>query len=69
MFGIDRTTGLRVRITQERNRHARIAAAPFVDALTEVTQAAGIDVAGLILSANSAGNQPPTRQENPADSA
>lgn len=47
IFGFDRTTGRRVRITQERNRHARIAAAPFVDTLTEVSQAAGIDPAGL----------------------
>jgi conjugative relaxase-like TrwC/TraI family protein len=43
MFGIDRTTGLRVRITQERNRHARIAAAPFLTVLTEACDGTGID--------------------------
>lgn len=47
MFGIDRATGERVRITQERNRHARIAAAPFMDALNEACCAARVDAESL----------------------
>ena len=47
MFGIDRTTGLRVRINQERNRHARIAAAPFLTVLTEACNGAGLTPASL----------------------
>ncbi len=47
MFGFDRRTGLRVRINEERNRHARIAAAPFSTVLTEACEEAGIDLASL----------------------
>lgn len=43
MFGIDRTTGERVRIRQERNRAARIAAAPIYDAMRAAWEAAGVD--------------------------
>lgn len=42
MFGIDRATGRRVRVTQERNRYARIAAAPFASVLVEACDAAGV---------------------------
>jgi conjugative relaxase-like TrwC/TraI family protein len=47
MFGIDRRTGLRVRINEERNRHARIAATPFYSVLTEACEQAGIEPASL----------------------
>lgn len=47
MFGIDRRTGLRVRINEERNRHARIATAPFYSVLTEACEQSGIDLASL----------------------
>ncbi|MBI1351746.1 MAG: relaxase domain-containing protein [Actinomycetales bacterium] len=47
MFGIDRRTGLRVRINEERNRHARIAAAPFHTVLTEACTEAGIEPTSL----------------------
>jgi conjugative relaxase-like TrwC/TraI family protein len=54
MFGIDRRTGLRVRINEERNRHARIAAAPFCSVLTEACEQAGIEPASLWASRNPA---------------
>lgn len=47
MFGIDRRTGMRVRINEEHNRHARIAAAPFYSVLTEACAQAGIEPASL----------------------
>ena len=43
MFGIDRATGERVRIKQERNRAARIAAAPVWDAMREAWGSTGAD--------------------------
>ncbi|MDP1878460.1 MAG: relaxase domain-containing protein, partial [Actinomycetota bacterium] len=47
MFGIDRRTGERIRVTMERNRHARIAAAPYWSVISEACAAAGIDPADL----------------------
>lgn len=42
MFGIDRTTGERIRTTRARNRHARIAASPLFSVLSEACHEAGI---------------------------
>jgi len=42
MFGIDRATGERTRLTRERNRFARIAAAPLFTVIVEVCQEAGV---------------------------
>lgn len=43
MFGIDRTTGERVRVKTERNRHARIAAAPYFSVIADACTDAGLD--------------------------
>lgn len=44
MFGIDRRTGERIRVREERNRAARVAAAPVFSALRDGAAAAGIDL-------------------------
>jgi len=47
MFGIDRATGERIRVKAERNRHARIAAAPYFTVLAEACARAGIEPESL----------------------
>ena len=42
MFGIDCATGERIRITRERNRYARIAAAPLFTVIAEACEEAGV---------------------------
>lgn len=52
MFGIDRETGQRTRVKTERNRHARIAAAPYFAVLVEACEDATIDVDSLFSGRN-----------------
>lgn len=52
MFGIDRQTGERIRVRKERNRQARIAAAPYASVLREASTQAGVDLADVWMGRN-----------------
>ena len=47
MFGIDRRTGERIRVKMERNRHARIHAAPYFTVIAQACAAARIETEDL----------------------
>lgn len=47
MFGIDRRNGERVRVRTERNRQARVAAAPYFSVFEEEAREAGVSLEGL----------------------
>jgi len=47
MFGIDRQTGERIRVRTERNRQARIAAAPYFTVFAEAAIDAGVSLESL----------------------
>jgi conjugative relaxase-like TrwC/TraI family protein len=47
MFGIDPATGERIRVKMERNRHARVAAAPYFTVIAEACAQAGIEPESL----------------------
>lgn len=42
MYGVDRRSGERIRVRKERNRQARIAAAPYFTVIAQACEAAGI---------------------------